>query len=104
LGAGIGGLSTAVALTRAGIDVTLCEQAPELRAAGYGLSVQSNGMNALRTLGLGLDEELLRVGGRMTSFIFGAPGGTQIRRLEMAPIDANRGAYLHRRVEPPHSA
>ena len=46
LGAGIGGLTAAVALRRAGFDVTLCERAPELRAAGFGLSVQSNAMNA----------------------------------------------------------
>jgi 2-polyprenyl-6-methoxyphenol hydroxylase-like FAD-dependent oxidoreductase len=92
LGAGIGGLTAAVALRRAGVDVTLCERAPELRAAGFGLSVQSNAMTALRTLGMGLDEELLRVGGRVTTFSFRAPDGALLRRLEMADTDAGLGA------------
>jgi 2-polyprenyl-6-methoxyphenol hydroxylase-like FAD-dependent oxidoreductase len=92
VGAGIGGLSAAVALRRAGIDVTLCERAPELRAAGFGLSVQSNAMNALRTLGMGLDDELLRVGGRVTMFSFREPGGALVRQLEMAATDQSLGA------------
>ena len=92
LGAGIGGLTAAVALRRAGVDVTLCERAPEPRAAGFGLSVQSNAMAALRTLGIGLDEELLRVGGRVTTFSFRAADGALLRRLEMAATDASLGA------------
>lgn len=92
VGAGIGGLTAAVALRRAGIDVTLCERAPELRAAGFGLSVQSNAMNALRTLDIGLDEELLRVGSRATAFSFRAADGGPLRRIELAPIDDSLGA------------
>ena len=41
VGAGIGGLAAAVALQRAGIDVTLCERAPNLRAAGFGLEYRA---------------------------------------------------------------
>ena len=92
VGAGIGGLAAAVALQRAGIDVTLCERAPNLRAAGFGLSVQGNAMNGLRTLGMGLDEELLRVGGRVRTFRFHTSDGALLRRREMAQIDANLGA------------
>ena len=92
VGAGIGGLTAALALRRAGIEVTLCERAPELRAAGFGLSVQSNAMNALRTLGVGLDEELLRVGSRATAFTFRAADGSLLRRIELAPVDDSLGA------------
>lgn len=92
VGAGIGGLTAAVALRRAGIDVTLCERAPVLRAAGFGLSVQSNAMSALRTLGIGLDQELLRVGGRVTMFSLRNPDGTVLRRMKLSPVDANLGA------------
>ncbi|QLY27919.1 FAD-dependent monooxygenase [Nocardia huaxiensis] len=92
VGAGIGGLTAAAALRRAGIDVVLCERGPELRAAGFGLSVQSNAMNALRTLDLGIDEELLRVGGRARSFTFRYPDGSDMRRVDVAPIDAELGA------------
>jgi 2-polyprenyl-6-methoxyphenol hydroxylase-like FAD-dependent oxidoreductase len=92
LGAGVGGLSAAVALRRAGIDVTVVERAPELRAAGFGLSIQSNAISALRTLGIGLDKDLLRVGGRVTTFTLRTPDGGLLRRLEMASTDDAVGA------------
>ncbi|MFE6859771.1 FAD-dependent monooxygenase [Nocardia sp. NPDC057668] len=92
VGAGIGGLTAVAALRRAGIDVVLCERGPELRAAGFGLSVQSNAMNALRTLNLGIDEELLKVGGRARSFTFRRPDGSDMRRIDVAPIDIELGA------------
>lgn len=53
VGAGIGGLTAAVALTRAGWQVTVLEQAPELREAGAGLTLMANAVRALDTLGLG---------------------------------------------------
>ncbi|WP_152348086.1 FAD-dependent oxidoreductase [Brevibacterium sp. CFH 10365] len=52
VGAGIGGLSAAVGLQRAGADVTVFERAPEVRAGGSGLSIFANGLAALETLGL----------------------------------------------------
>jgi len=58
IGAGIGGLATALALQRAGLRVTVCEAAPELGEIGAGLTVASNGSIVLQHLGLGplLDE------------------------------------------------
>ncbi len=52
IGAGIGGLSTAVGLQRAGAEVTVFERAPEVRAGGSGLSIFANGLAALESLGL----------------------------------------------------
>ena len=52
IGAGIGGLSAAVGLQRAGAKVTVFERAPEVRAEGSGLSIFANGLAALETLGL----------------------------------------------------
>ena len=49
-------------------------------------------MTALRTLGMGVDEQLLRVGGRVTTFSFRAADGALLRRLEMADTDAVLGA------------
>ncbi len=92
VGAGIGGLTAAAALRRAGIEVTLCERAPQLRAAGFGLAVQSNAMNALRTLDLGIDEALLRAGGKVTTFSFRTARGALLRRIDVGPIDARLGA------------
>ncbi|GGZ38464.1 FAD-dependent monooxygenase [Streptomyces inusitatus] len=54
VGAGIGGLTTAIALRRVGFDVEVYERAPELRAAGFGLSVMSNATAALATLDIDL--------------------------------------------------
>jgi 2-polyprenyl-6-methoxyphenol hydroxylase-like FAD-dependent oxidoreductase len=52
VGAGIGGLTAAVALAHAGYLVTVDEQAPELRAAGAGLTLWPNALSALGELGL----------------------------------------------------
>ncbi|WP_166973009.1 FAD-dependent monooxygenase [Brevibacterium atlanticum] len=52
VGAGIGGLSAAVGLQRAGAEVTVFERAHEVRAGGSGLSIFANGLAALDALGL----------------------------------------------------
>lgn len=53
VGAGIGGLSAAVGLQRAGAQVTVFERAADMRAGGSGLSIFANGLRALESLGLG---------------------------------------------------
>jgi 2-polyprenyl-6-methoxyphenol hydroxylase-like FAD-dependent oxidoreductase len=52
VGAGIGGLATAIALDRAGVETIVLERAPELRAAGFGLVLSPNAIGPLRELGL----------------------------------------------------
>jgi len=52
VGGGLGGLSTALALHRIGIEVTVLEQFPELAEVGAGLGVWINGMAALEELGV----------------------------------------------------
>src|ERR1700678_3434735 len=52
VGAGIGGLAAALALTRRGIDVDVYEQAPQLHELGAGVQVSSNGTRVLHALGL----------------------------------------------------
>jgi salicylate hydroxylase len=51
-GAGIGGLTAALALLRRGIDVEVLEQAAELREVGAGLQLSANGSRVLYELGL----------------------------------------------------
>jgi FAD-dependent urate hydroxylase len=53
IGGGVGGLATALALRRVGIDASVYEAAPELPAVGAGLQVWVNGMAALDALGAG---------------------------------------------------
>ena len=60
IGAGIGGLTAALALIRRGIGVDVYEQAPELRELGAGVQISSNGTRVLYSLGL--DEPINRLG------------------------------------------
>jgi len=60
IGAGIGGLTVAIALQRSGFQVTVIEQAPEIRPLGAGLGLAANAVKAFTELGI--DREVLRVG------------------------------------------
>src|SRR5262245_18600784 len=51
-GAGIGGLTAALALVRRGIDVEIYERADELREIGAGITLQANAMRAYGELGI----------------------------------------------------
>lgn len=53
IGGGIVGLTTGLALRRAGIDVVIHEQAPEIRAAGAGLGLWANALAVFDDLGVG---------------------------------------------------
>jgi len=61
VGAGIGGLTAALALIRQGIGVDVYEQAPELKELGAGVQISSNGTRVLHALGLGEEAERLGV-------------------------------------------
>ena len=59
IGAGMGGLATAVALRRVGIEVTVYEQARRFARLGAGIQIGCNAMKVLRGFGL---EPVLRAG------------------------------------------
>ncbi|QKV94599.1 FAD-dependent monooxygenase [Streptomyces sp. NA02950] len=90
IGAGIGGLTAAVALRRIGIHVEVYERARALRTAGTGLSIMSNALSALGTLGidLGLD----RRGRAIESFQLLTSDGRPIRTLPLKQIGDRLGA------------
>lgn len=52
IGGGIGGMSSAIALRRAGFDATVCERAPALSEVGSAIPLWTNALNALRRLGV----------------------------------------------------
>ncbi|MBB5122509.1 FAD-dependent monooxygenase [Streptomyces eurocidicus] len=79
VGAGIGGLTTAIALRRVGVDVEVYERAGELRATGSALSVMANAVSALG--GLGIDLRLERHGRRIELFQIRTGQGRLIRTL-----------------------
>ena len=62
IGAGLGGLSAALSLSRAGFDVRVYEQASTLREVGAGVQISPNASRVLH--GLGLAEDLARAGVR----------------------------------------
>jgi len=59
VGAGIGGLTAALALTRDGHDVEVYEQAPRLAELGAGVQISANGARVL--FALGLEDAIRRV-------------------------------------------
>lgn len=53
IGGGIGGLTAALSLHAAGIDVEVFEQVPQIEALGVGINLQPNAVRELIELGLG---------------------------------------------------
>jgi salicylate hydroxylase len=68
IGGGIGGMTAAACLLRAGFDVGVVEQAPRLGEVGAGIQLSANPMRVLRHLGL--VETLEQLGVRPTSYQF----------------------------------
>ncbi|UGT41068.1 FAD-dependent monooxygenase [Nocardia yamanashiensis] len=62
VGGGIGGLATAIALSRRGWQVEVLEQAAEIGEVGSGISLWPNGLRALDALGVG---DRVRAAGRV---------------------------------------
>ncbi|MHC3388781.1 FAD-dependent monooxygenase [Streptomyces lavendulocolor] len=90
IGAGIGGLTCAVALKRVDVDVEVYERATELREAGAALAVMSNAVTALAALDidLGLDER----GRAVESFTIADRRGRRIRDLPFGEVCDRVGA------------
>ncbi|MFN3002126.1 FAD-dependent monooxygenase [Mycolicibacterium wolinskyi] len=68
VGAGIGGLTAAIALRANGIDATVYEQAHELKALGAGVAIATNGSRILTRLGMG--STLAEIAGPVTHYQF----------------------------------
>jgi 2-polyprenyl-6-methoxyphenol hydroxylase-like FAD-dependent oxidoreductase len=90
VGAGIGGLATAIGLRRAGWEVSVLEKAHEVRAAGAALSLAPNATLALDDLGL-LDEVLAN-GVRVTGGEALDADGTVLKRVL---LDQGEGKVRH---------
>ncbi|WP_017601787.1 FAD-dependent oxidoreductase [Nocardiopsis lucentensis] len=84
IGAGIGGLTTAIALRRVGLDVRVYERAPHIRARGFGLSVMSNAIAALDSLGV--DLRLDKRGSTLERYLVKSRGGRLIREFPFPEI------------------
>lgn len=68
VGAGIGGLTAAIALRAHGVDAHVYEKASELKAFGAGVSIAPNGSRVLTRLGLGA--QLKAIAGPLSHYVF----------------------------------
>ncbi|MFJ9701997.1 FAD-dependent monooxygenase [Streptomyces fradiae] len=84
-GGGIGGLTAALALTRAGHEVTVAERAPRYEPAGAGIVLAANALHVLSALGVDLAPHSLA----LPSLDVVAADGRLLRRVE--PQRAGRG-------------
>ncbi|MEM7118003.1 MAG: FAD-dependent monooxygenase [Chloroflexota bacterium] len=62
IGASLGGLSTAIALRKVGINARLYDKATQLRPIGAGLTLYPNGLKSLEALSPGLAERVIAAG------------------------------------------
>ncbi|GAB2647313.1 FAD-dependent urate hydroxylase HpxO [Gordonia jinhuaensis] len=85
IGAGMGGLTAAIALKQIGFDVEVYERVTENKPVGAAISVWSNGVKCLNYLGL--EKEAAELGGIMDtmSYVDGFDGSTMCR-FSMAPL------------------
>lgn len=84
VGAGIGGLTTAIAFRQAGYDVKVYERTKELRPAGAAISVWSNGIKVLNRLGLGKD--IAGIGGQMDRMSYYSSTGEKLTDFSLLPL------------------
>ena len=98
IGAGIGGLAAALALSRRGFAVRVFEQADGLREVGAGIQVAPNSARVLRALGLG--GELDRLGFQPQAIVVRDwDSGRELRRTPMQGAEQRYGApyyQIHR--------
>lgn len=97
VGAGIGGLTAAVALRRAGWRVAVYERAERIAPVGAGIGVAPNAVKALRHLGFG--EELAERARRQTGLAIRLAGGRNLAGLTAEGIERRYDApfyALHR--------
>lgn len=84
IGAGMGGLTAAIAMKQVGYEVEIYDRVSELRPAGAGISLWSNGVKVLNRLGLGA--KLADIGGRMQRMSYVNKIGKVLNDFSLQPI------------------
>lgn len=84
IGAGIGGLTAGLTLRRAGYAVEIYEKTNEIRPAGAGISVWSNGVKVLNSLGLG--DDIAKIGGQMDVMEYRSHHNELFNRISLHPV------------------
>lgn len=89
IGGGIGGLATAIALTRHGWDVTVHELEAGLSGAGTALGMWPAALCALDSLGIG--DAVRKLGQRQRAATFQRPDGSRIGVIDVAKLEQRTG-------------
>lgn len=85
IGAGMGGMSAAIALRQIGIDTEVYERVTENKPVGAAISVWSNGVKCLNYLGL--EEQTAKLGGIVNTMSYvEAHTGATMCRFSMQPL------------------
>lgn len=94
VGAGIGGLSVAVGLRRAGLDVKVFEKRtdPRLIESGGGMVLQPNALRALQKLGLA--DRVAAVGSELELFEWRTPKGKRLASWPVGEVARSVGGLM----------
>ncbi|MCA9664103.1 MAG: FAD-dependent monooxygenase [Myxococcales bacterium] len=97
IGAGIGGLTAAIALRRAGHRVRVVEQAETIAPVGAGITIQPNAVAALgRIAGVAIADTLVDRGQRVRLVELREADGRQLARIELAAVSEVPSVGIHR--------
>ncbi|WP_102223610.1 FAD-dependent monooxygenase [Acidimangrovimonas sediminis] len=97
-GAGVAGLSAAIALARRGAEVEVLEQSDAIREAGAGLQISPNGAAVLRALGL--KERLAAIGDRSSGVVLrNGNDGDRVLRLDLRRLRPDQPYYFIHRAD-----
>jgi len=92
IGAGIGGMSAAIALERAGFATAVYEAVAEMKPVGAAISVWPNGVKCLNALGL--KQPLRALSGNMAFMAYhDAFSGSVLTRFSLDPLVQQTGEY-----------
>jgi FAD-dependent urate hydroxylase len=84
VGAGMGGLTAGIAMQQAGYSVEIYDRVRELRPAGAGISLWSNGVKVLNRLGLG--DKLAAIGGEMNVMQYRSHTDELLSHVDLQPL------------------
>lgn len=88
-GAGIAGLTTAIALERIGIKATIFEATPVIKPLGAGIVLAANAMRALQKIGIA--DDIIARGRQLSAFSIYEKNGRLINRTDSTAMSAKYG-------------
>jgi salicylate hydroxylase len=94
VGFGIGGATAAASMVRRGLDVTVFEQASEVREVGAGVATWPNTIRLLKRMGI--DERMAEIGCELGDNPIRTPDGTIQHHVYQRTYDGTTGYYFHR--------